>query len=137
MAYRGSRIFGAPASLVDHRESRRSGDVSGRAQVIVLSGRPSRCFSPVARLSRRGDVVDFGGVACHARARLFFSRNVFAISPHVVVSRSHIEVVSGIKKISLFSFCIHLFVSVRPLLIDSDVTVSTLGQKSSRVLGEK
>ena len=103
MAYRGSRIF---ASLVDHRESRRSGDVSGRAQVIVLSGRPSRCFSPVARLSRRGDVVDFGGVACHARARLFFSRNVFAISPHVVVSRSHIEVVSGIKKISLFSFCI-------------------------------
>jgi hypothetical protein len=25
----------------------------------------------------------------------------------------------------------------RPLLIDSDVTVSTLGQKSSRVLGEK
>ena len=103
MAYRGSRIF---ASLVDHRESRRSGDVSGRAQVIVLSGRASRCFSPVARLSRRGDVVDFGGVACHARARIFFSRNVFAISPHVVVSRSHIEVVSGIKKISLFSFCI-------------------------------
>ena len=103
MAYRGSRIF---ASLVDHRESRRSGDVSGRAQVIVLSGRASRCFSPVARLSRRGEVVDFGGVACHARARFFFSRNVFAISPHVVVSRSHIEVVSGIKKISLFSFCI-------------------------------
>jgi hypothetical protein len=27
--------------------------------------------------------------------------------------------------------------TVRPLLIDSDVTVSTLGQKSSRVLGEK
>ena len=27
--------------------------------------------------------------------------------------------------------------TLRPLLIDSDVTVSTLSQKSSRVLGEK
>jgi hypothetical protein len=51
-------------------------------------------------------IVDFGGVACHARARIVLLRNVFAILPHVVVCRSHVEVVSGIKKISLFSFCI-------------------------------
>jgi hypothetical protein len=34
-------------------------------------------------------------------------------------------------------FIFRYYYSLRPLLIDSDVTVSTLGQKSSRVLGEK